>query len=67
MEFLVTALVRFCRTWTDRRLNPIAVQFVHRRSGAPVRVRCESLSKMRSLHSCRTAKRGSMLLRRRLA
>jgi AraC-like DNA-binding protein len=33
MEFLVTALVRFCRTWTDRRLNPIAVQFVHRRSG----------------------------------
>jgi AraC-like DNA-binding protein len=31
MEFLVTAFVRFCRAWTDRRLNPIAVQFVHRR------------------------------------
>jgi AraC-like DNA-binding protein len=32
MEFLVTALVRFCRAWTDRRLNPIAVHFAHRRS-----------------------------------
>jgi AraC-like DNA-binding protein len=32
MEFLVTTLVRFCRAWTDRRLNPIAVHFIHRRS-----------------------------------
>jgi AraC-like DNA-binding protein len=33
MELFVTMLLRFCRTSTDRRLNPIAVHFVHRRSG----------------------------------
>jgi AraC-like DNA-binding protein len=31
MECLVTAIIRFCRDLTDRRLNPIAVHFVHRR------------------------------------
>jgi len=31
MEFLVTSLVRFCRAWTDRRLNPIGIHFAHRR------------------------------------
>jgi AraC-like DNA-binding protein len=33
MEFVVTAFVRFCRGWTNRRLNPIAVHFVHRGPG----------------------------------
>jgi AraC-like DNA-binding protein len=33
MEALITWLVRFCRDSTDRHLNPIAVHFVHRRSG----------------------------------
>ncbi len=32
MECFVTWLIRFCRASTDRRLNPIAVHFVHRRS-----------------------------------
>src|SRR5262245_47290466 len=32
MEALVTWLVRFCRASTHRRLNPIAVHLVHRRS-----------------------------------
>jgi hypothetical protein len=32
MECFVTMLVRFCRTSTHRRLNPIAVRFVHRRA-----------------------------------
>jgi len=32
MECFVTMLVRFCRASTHRRLNPIAVHFVHRRS-----------------------------------
>ena len=31
MECFVTWLIRFCRASTDRRLNPIAVRFVHRR------------------------------------
>ena len=31
MECLVTTLIRFCRDSTNRRLNPIAVHFVHRR------------------------------------
>ena len=31
MELLATWLVRFCRESTQRRLNPIAVRFVHRR------------------------------------
>jgi AraC-like DNA-binding protein len=31
MEALITWLVRFCRDSTDRRLNPVAVHFVHRR------------------------------------
>jgi len=31
MECLVTAIIRFCRDSTDRRLNPVAVHFVHRR------------------------------------
>jgi len=31
MEALITWLVRFCRDSTNRRLNPIAVHFVHRR------------------------------------
>src|SRR5262249_25721124 len=33
MECFMTWLIRFCRDATDRRLNPIAVQFVHRRFG----------------------------------
>jgi len=33
MESFVTWLIRFCRASTDRRLNPITVHFVHRRSG----------------------------------
>ena len=33
MEYFVTWLIRFCRDSTDRRLNPIAVQFIHRRLG----------------------------------
>ena len=33
MEYFVTWLIRFCRESTDRRLNPNAVQFVHRRLG----------------------------------
>jgi AraC-like DNA-binding protein len=33
MECFVTTLIRFCRASTDRHLNPIAVHFVHRRSG----------------------------------
>src|SRR6516225_3527306 len=32
MEYFVTWLIRFCRESTDRRLNPNAVQFVHRRT-----------------------------------
>src|SRR2546422_1284805 len=32
MECFVTWLIRFCRASTDRRLNPIAVHLVHRRS-----------------------------------
>jgi AraC-like DNA-binding protein len=31
MECFVTAIIRFCRDLTDRRLNPVAVHFVHRR------------------------------------
>src|SRR6516225_5952092 len=31
MECLATAIIRFCRDSTERRLNPIAVHFVHRR------------------------------------
>src|SRR5215467_3475031 len=31
MECLVTAIIRFCRDSTDRRLSPLAVHFVHRR------------------------------------
>jgi AraC-like DNA-binding protein len=31
MECLATAIIRFCRNSTERRLNPIAVHFVHRR------------------------------------
>ena len=31
MECLVTWLIRICRESTDRRLNPIAVHFIHRR------------------------------------
>ena len=31
MECVVTAIIRFCRNSTERRLNPIAVHFVHRR------------------------------------
>src|SRR6516165_7011122 len=31
MECLVTTVIRFCRDSTNRRLNPIAVHFVHRR------------------------------------
>jgi AraC-like DNA-binding protein len=31
MELFVTWLIRFCRESTDRRLNPIAVHFTHRR------------------------------------
>jgi AraC-like DNA-binding protein len=31
MECFVTWLIRFCRASTDRRLNPIAIYFVHRR------------------------------------
>jgi AraC-like DNA-binding protein len=33
MESFVTWLIRFCRASTDRRLNPIAVHLIHRRSG----------------------------------
>ena len=32
MEFLVTIVVRICRTLTNRRLTPTAVRLVHRRS-----------------------------------
>src|SRR5215469_15502373 len=31
MECFVTAIMRFCRDLTDRRLNPVAVHFAHRR------------------------------------
>jgi AraC-like DNA-binding protein len=33
MECFVTWLIRFCRASTDSRLSPIAVHFVHQRSG----------------------------------
>jgi AraC-like DNA-binding protein len=35
MEFLLTIVVRICRTLTNRRLNPTAVGLLHRRSGDP--------------------------------
>jgi AraC-like DNA-binding protein len=45
MEALITWLVRFCRDSTDRRLNPVAVHFVHRR--------CEESSELEKFFGCR--------------
>ena len=45
MECLVTWLIRFCRESADRRLNPIAVHFVHRR--------CDASSELEKFFGCR--------------
>jgi hypothetical protein len=45
MEYLVTWLIRFCRESAHRRLNPIAVHFIHRR--------CDGASELEKFFGCR--------------